>query len=302
MSLSWALGGAVALAAASVPLFFKPVWFGLGLIWLIFTLWAVLPVVHLLARLVAPGAEYCWSERLCNVLFRMLFGSCWWLHVDGPTSEDWARVIPDEALQRGCVFMVNHTSFVDGFMFSGLTPQRVIARARTLMKGGIFKTPVIGSVFSRLGHLPVHFTREADNSSFSVDKEAQSLVTAEVQRHLASGGVLAFCPEGSINRGDQTTLLPFRRGTFQIVLDHKVPVFGLTVYGNHHFWPTKKQMGGYPASIYANVFAVEEWNAQLGSSTLDAAALCELCEKRMQVSLAGCAARARAAGEKTKSK
>jgi hypothetical protein len=31
-----------------------------------------------------------------------------------------------------------------------------------------------------------------------------------VRRHLAGGGVLAFCPEGTINRDDRGTLMPFR--------------------------------------------------------------------------------------------
>jgi hypothetical protein len=119
-----------------VPLFFKPVWFGLGLVWLLLTLFFALPVVHLVAKAVGgAGCQYAWSERLCNALFRLVFGSCLWLRIDGPSSADWDAHCPDAALRRGAVCMVNHTSYVDGFLFSALAPQRVIARARTLMKG-----------------------------------------------------------------------------------------------------------------------------------------------------------------------
>ena len=119
---------------AVLPL--KPVWFGLVLVWLLLTLFCVLPGVHLVARMVGgDGCAYAWSERLCNVLFRLVFGSCVWLAVDGPSSREWDVICPDAALRRGAIFMVNHTSYVDGFLFSALAPQRVIARARTLMKG-----------------------------------------------------------------------------------------------------------------------------------------------------------------------
>ncbi|KAG8469109.1 hypothetical protein KFE25_007627 [Diacronema lutheri] len=284
--LALALG---ALLVACVPLFFKTVWFGCGLASLLFTLWVLLPVVHAVAP--AP-ARFCWSERLCNLLFRAVFASCPWLKVDGPDAAEWARIVPEPLLARGAVFMVNHSSFGDGFLFSALTPQRVIARARTLMKGSVFKTPIIGSVFSRLGHMPVYFTREADNAAFSVDKERQAKVTEEMRAHLLGGGIVAFCPEGTINRTDPRALLPFRRGTFQLIVDLKLPVFGLTMHGNHVFWPNSQQMGGNPATIYADVFAVEAWNAQLDAPTIDAAALTELCQQRMQASLDACVARA----------
>lgn len=280
--------GVAALVLACVPVFFKTIWFGCGLAWLLITLRVILPLVHLVAP---PAAKYCWSERLCNLMFRVVFGSCPWLVIDGPTMADWQRVVPQPMLEKGAVFMVNHTSFGDGFLFSALAPQRVIARARTLMKGGIFNTPIIGPVFSYLGHMPVYFTREADNTAFSVDKERQGKVTEEMRRHLLGGGVVAFCPEGTINRDDPRSLLPFRRGTFQLIFELKLPVYGLTMYGNHDFWPTRQQMGGNPATVHADVFAVEEWNAQLDNPTIDAAALTDLCQRRMQVSLDACVAR-----------
>lgn len=288
-----AAAGACALAVACVPLFLKPVWFGCGLACLLLTLRVVLPLVHLAAP---PGARYCWSERLCNVLLRALYGSCPWLRLDGPSTADWHAAVPEHLLRKGGVCLINHTSFNDGFLFSALAPQRVIARARTLMKGEVFSAPIMGPVFTRLGHMPVYFTSEAVDSGFSVNKERQAKVTEEMRAHLLDGGLLAFCPEGSINRKDPRALLPFRRGTFKLIHELKLPVFGLTMYGNQDFWPTKQQMGGNCATVRAAVFAVDEWNAQLESPTIDAVELTDLCQRRMQASLDGCVARAAGGG------
>jgi 1-acyl-sn-glycerol-3-phosphate acyltransferase len=293
------LGGVVAACVACIPVFFKPVWFGLGLVGLLGNLFFTLPILHALA----PGSDgYAWSERWCNILFRMLFGSCVWLRIDQPSTADWDRMVPQSALKKGAIFMVNHTSYVDGFVFSALTPQRVIARSRTLMKGSFFSTPVIGSVFRHLGHMPVYFQKETDHTTFSVDKEKQAKVTLEMRKHLAAGGILAFCPEGTINRTDPTQLLLFRRGTFAMIAELRLPVFGLTTYGNHFFWPNHAHMGGYPSTIVADVFAVDEWNSQLDNDALDAAAITDMCQRRMQESVTKCVARSRALAEGAKSK
>lgn len=285
-------GGGVCLVLA---LFFKQVWFGLCFFWLVMTLTVTLPVVHLVVP--SKRGKFEWSERICHLLFCIVFKLCPWASLDNaPSNEDWIRVIPNEAMKRGAVVMVNHTSYMDGFLFSALTPFRVIERTRTLMKSSLFSVPVLGGVFTRLGHLPVYFVRETDNNSFSVDKERQAKVTQTVRAHLAGGGVLAFCPEGGINRKDPTKLLSFRRGTFQMIAELGVPIFGLTMYGNHVFWPPAAQMGGLPSTIIADVFAVEDWNAHVEKPEMDAAALCAMCESRMQRSLDLCVARAVQAG------
>ena len=59
--------------------------------------------------------------------------------------------------------------------------------------------------------------------------EENHLVVAE--HRVAGGGVLAFCPEGTVNRKDQTKCLPLRRGSFQLAVDLRLPIYGISALG-----------------------------------------------------------------------
>ena len=56
-------------------------------------------------------------------------------------------------------------------------------------------------------------------------------VNERIRAHVAGGGVLAFCPEGTVNRKDQTKCLPLRRGSFQLAVDLRLPIYGISALG-----------------------------------------------------------------------
>lgn len=100
--------------------------------------------------------------------------------------------------------VMNHTSFLDFFVFTALMPTAVVWQysIRTMIKAGLFKMPLYGAwvhgravrratqhapwgtlagtiVGHRCGSFPVHFARDA-HGSFSVDRDKQAPVTAKV--------------------------------------------------------------------------------------------------------------------------
>ena len=99
--------------------------------------------------------------------------------------------------------MFNHTSMFDGFLMAAIMPSALCRRCKSLMAAYTFKTPVLGEIFRLVGHEPVYFLKD-DEGKFSVDKARQAPVNERIRAHVAGGGVLAFCPEGTVNRKDQT--------------------------------------------------------------------------------------------------
>lgn len=100
--------------------------------------------------------------------------------------------------------------------------------------------------------------------------------------------------QGKINREDPAKVADFRRGAFQQAIDLRLPIYGLSTYGNHWFWPNKAALGGRAATITCDLYAVEEWNATAAGDaplTTTAAELSELCQARMQRSVDGTVAR-----------
>lgn len=279
---------AAAALIVALPFVAQRVWFAMAFMATLIILYVTLPFVSMVAP---TGAQYRWAMDWAHVAFNALFGSCPWLRFRNvPTEEDWRRLCPDVFNGKGAIVMVNHTSFADGFFFAALAPRRVLRKSRALMKGGFFSTPVVGSVFSRLGFLPVYFKSDDNLNSFSVDKERQAPVTAVVEEHLQAGGVLVVCPEGGINRQDPTQLRTFRRGTFQTAIKMRVSIYCLNTLFNYHFWPTNRGIGGYPATILCDLCAVDEWNRVLQGpadavDAVDGDALSNMAQVAAQASL-----------------
>ena len=161
-------------------------------------------------------------------LLRALIRSCFWLKVEEPEEEDWnALALPQD---KGCILMFNHTSMFDGFLMAAIMPSSLCRRCKSLMAAYTFKTPVLGEIFRLVGHEPVFFLKD-DEGKFSVDKARQAPVNERIRAHVAGGGVLAFCPEGTVNRKDQTKCLPLRRGSFQLAVDLRLPIYGVSALG-----------------------------------------------------------------------
>lgn len=227
------------------------------------------------------------SLRCLQFSWRCLFMCMPWVRLRNfPTTQQW-----DSMVGTGpCLIMVNHTSQLDGFLFAMIAPTSILLRTRSLLNKRLFNIPVFGPIFRMIGHLPVHFLKD-EEGKFSVDKEKQAKVTEKVQHHLkVDRGNLAFCPEGTINRGDVTKLCDFRHGTFSLAIENRLPIYGICNLGNHHFWPNSATLGGRPATIDNDMFAVQEWNDMLEKGGplpdgFNAQTLSAMAQKCMQASV-----------------
>lgn len=236
-----------------------------------------------------------WSLYACRLLLRTLLRCSFWLSIeDEPTEAEWDALIPAD---RPCIVIINHCSQFDGFFFGAMASRRVMGRARSLMIAKAFRMPLAGAIFAYLGHQPVHFLKD-DEGKFSVDKAKQAPVNEIIAKHVSQdAGILTFCPEGQINRKDPTQAMPHRRGSFQLAIDHRLPIYGFTAFGTHHFWPADCAIAGKRATICCGLYAVSEWNDKLdaaGDDNLDATTTADLAlmsQAAMQKSLDAVSAR-----------
>lgn len=115
-----------------------------------------------------------------------------------------AKVEGIEHLDRDTnyVFMGNHQSYVDIFLFLSVIPQRVLFMA----KEELFKIPVFGFGVRALGLIPINRgeSRDALKSLFEAAKKIQ-----------AGNSVILF-PEGT--RSKDGNMLPFKRGAFTLAV------------------------------------------------------------------------------------
>ena len=146
-------------------------------------------------------------------------------------------------------------------------PWKMIMETRTLAKAGLFKPPVLGTVFRLLGMFRVYFKNDVD---FSVDKTRQEQENQRVTNFLDAGGCLAFCPEGTVNRTDPSTIQPLRRGAFKLAVQHNLPITAMVCVGLHDVWPPSCLIPGFPATIDVAITSVTT-TASSSSSPDDAA-------------------------------
>ena len=122
------------------------------------------------------------------------------------------------------MILMNHASFFDFFLFTAMLPPSVICKAhvRTVMSASLTKIPIVGtSIGEHAGSFKVFFQAKGagfgkgDASDFSVDRDRQQKETDRMETHIEkSRGMIAFCPEGGMNKTPEEGLNPFRRGSF----------------------------------------------------------------------------------------
>ena len=202
------------------------------------------------------------------------------------------------------MYLMNHKSFFDFFVFTSLVPLSVIFRnhTRTLMAIKLFQMPILGkSIGDHVGSFRVYFRiTDANSNDFGVDRDKQQVrevnptlrpghaplpiltlapdqaEVEKIQAHVESGGALAFCPEGTLNKSPPGLQL-FRKGSFGWAVSHQMQVWGLAMLGNYECWPKKCSVGGYPCTIYVDIapLLTPEPHA-------DPADVAGACQKRMQ--------------------
>ena len=155
--------------------------------------------------------------------------------------------------------LMNHASYFDFFLFTSILPFKVIlsGHVRTVMSASLTKLPIVGKpIGDHAGSFKVYFQAKgagfgkADEADFSVDRDKQQLETDRMKHHIeAERGILAFCPEGGMNKAPQDGLKPFRRGSFAQAAEFCTPIWGAALHGCTDAWPRDAKMGGYPCTV-----------------------------------------------------
>lgn len=127
------------------------------------------------------------------------------------------RLDPD----RPCVYMVNHTSFIDIWALLQELPGTV----RFVFKQELTRVPVLGRSLLAAGHIRIN--RQSRSAAFAAYDEAAKAV---------QGGISAIVfPEGT--RSPDGRLMPFKKGPFVLPIAAGVPVVPVLIEGACQLMP-----------------------------------------------------------------
>jgi len=212
-------------------------------------------------------------------------GFIWWLTMVAlhpfirlealPDSMSWSEAFEGPGQP---IFFQNHSSMLDGFIFSAALPMRYAIRVRTLAAGYLFSKPFFGQLLTDCGNFPVNFKSDK-LGVFSTDKDAQTKVSERMETFVAEGGCLSLYPEGQVNRGSYKTIQPFRRGSVAVAQKHKLAVYGFLMHGVADAWPGKEPLPCFGATLRYKLFRLDV------DATLEVADLAASLEKQMQAEM-----------------
>lgn len=202
------------------------------------------------------------SCRSCVVLKGVCLGwrcalamSCWvrkyYEGIDEYRSELGSTGLP-------AVVIANHASFLDTILLVAMTPLSQVSRVKMFVSGHLTKMPVLGPLCEVMGHLAVPFKAKSADGSHEVDKEKMSELQHQLEEHVSSGGIAAWFPEGTMNRGNVQQLQTFRAGGFTLAVNVDVEIWCAALQGQPDCWPANKSVGGRPSDISARIFRLCE--------------------------------------------
>lgn len=259
----------------AVPVLVMRIWFTLHLVLCVIVSWftaMVLMVLEKKLKWITKSTSQSLERCVCATTMGL------WLRLNSPHIHvHWMPgSLPWSTITQQHDLCLCHTSFYDTILYLWYVPYKYIYNAKTFAKASLRSMPLFGSVIVGCGHFPVYFNSE-EATSFSVDKEKQAAVAAEVETWLGQGGSLSFFPEGALNRSPEV-LNDFRLGSFNTILSHKLAVYYCVTYGNHEVWNASlKGVPGYPADVFMFLGKYE-----YDPNTVDARALATGLREEMQ--------------------
>ena len=140
--------------------------------------------------------------------------------------------IPDEV----CCFFSNHLAAADPLMFFEALeiPTTFVAKVE------VKKMPLVGRIFSGIDG---QFLNRKD-------LKQQLRVMMKVQESLTKKEInWVIFPEGTRNRDQMATLLPFHHGTFRAAMRAEVPIVPVVSYGCFRLLDTHESLKKYPTYI-----------------------------------------------------
>lgn len=116
---------------------------------------------------------------------------------------------------RGCLFLFNHTSYMDIVIVLGSL--KVVPRFGAKIE--LFKIPLFGLAMKRVGMLPIARHR----------REAVLRIYKEAEERVAQGECFALAPEGT--RQDTCEIGRFKTGPFIFAIGAQMPIVPLVIAG-----------------------------------------------------------------------
>lgn len=229
------------------------------------------------------------SIAIGTLCARLLFMFCPHVclkYIPSHGKQRWHELLDASATGAAPLLLMNHTSFLDLFvMCAAITPSAVLrTHLRCIIAAKLTRLPLLGSALGTWsGNFPAYFREEkggisgGEGSSFATDQTKQAAVAKEIDAHVASGGMLGICPEGTVNATPET-LLPFRHGAFRVAIEHQMPIFAMITAGCGDCWPKRNVLGGLPATVYVG----EPVHLLTPTADMDSATVAEECRRLMQ--------------------
>lgn len=117
-----------------------------------------------------------------------------------------------------CIFVANHTSYVDPLAFVPAIPRRV----SILLKKELFRVPILAAAMRGAQFISVD-RGDPDAAAESVDRAIEL---------LKRGVSFAIYPEGTRSRDGR--MRPFKRGAFVMAIQSGVPIMPVSISGAQH--------------------------------------------------------------------
>mmetsp|Transcript_89774 Transcript_89774/g.253166 ORF Transcript_89774/g.253166 Transcript_89774/m.253166 type:complete len:296 (-) Transcript_89774:201-1088(-) len=194
--------------------------------------------------------------RATCLAWRLLLCLCCWIRVHVEGLDEFRSQLG--ASGRPVVIALNHTSFLDTILAVSLTPLDRVGSVKMMVGNHILNMPFLGQIVRAMGHLSVPFKQSGATGSFEVDKELMAESLRDLERHANDGGIVAWYPEGTINKQDPRTVGMFRAGGFVIPVNLDSEIWCIASVGNQDCWPPKAAVGGRPAKIHIRIFELCE--------------------------------------------
>jgi 1-acyl-sn-glycerol-3-phosphate acyltransferase len=150
-----------------------------------------------------------------------------------------------------CLFLFNHTSFVDIFALTSQVPS-----LRFGAKIELFSIPFFGAALRLAGALPIARQK----------REHAIRILTEAENRARNGERFALAPEGGRNYEEQ--LLPFKSGPFIFAIKTEIPIVPVVILGAKQVWkknallPATDQWGYKVTVEYLKPFATTGYTVE----------------------------------------
>ena len=136
-------------------------------------------------------------------------------------------MIQDQKIDKSktYIYVCNHRSYLDVFIaVAGIKQYK-----KFLGKAEVFKWPILGLFFRKLGHVPVQ--RESDQAR---ENSFQNILNTAKNGHS-----IFLCPEGAVYMNDKL-INEMRNGAFRVAIESKNPVVAISMINAGELFPPDK--------------------------------------------------------------